>query len=53
MCSRQDDHDDQDSTKTARLAELWSELLELRRKVDQAETKKKQKSDRQSRTKQH
>jgi hypothetical protein len=51
MCSREDCHGNNE-TKTARLVELWSELLELRQKVEQAEAKNKQKnSDRESRPK--
>jgi hypothetical protein len=41
MNSREDNHDNEHSTKNARLAELWLELLELRRKVRQAETQTK------------
>jgi hypothetical protein len=43
MPSREDNHDNDDLIKTARLADLWSELLELRRKVRQAEAQKKRK----------
>jgi hypothetical protein len=41
MSSRENNHDNEHLTKNARLAELWSELLELRRKVRQAETQTK------------
>jgi hypothetical protein len=43
MSSREDPHDDDNLTNSARLAELWSELLELRREVRQAEKPKKRK----------
>jgi hypothetical protein len=41
MSSRENNHDNEHLTKNTRLAELWSELLELRRKVRQAETQTK------------
>jgi hypothetical protein len=46
MSSRESNRDDDDSKKTDNLAELWLELLQLRRKVRQAETLKKKDSGR-------
>jgi hypothetical protein len=41
MSSREDPRDEGESTQNVNLAELWSELLELREKVELAENKKK------------